>query len=112
MQEKLGPKTQAGADRRERRGLSRKGALWRAKLDTPAGNFDCEVLNLSPRGAKIQLAQPLAVSQPVTLILEPLGEYSGTVAWCRGDCIGVRILEHRMTTTRSRIALPGGRVMP
>jgi PilZ domain len=97
---------QTGAARREseRRKHPRKGAFWHAQLRTPAGNFECRVLNLSPRGAKIEIDHPVADKQVVTLIMEPLGEFTGFVAWCRNGSLGIRINEHR--TTRTEITLP------
>ncbi len=39
----------------ERRKIPRKWSLLPATLETPAGSFECRVLNLSPRGAKVEL---------------------------------------------------------
>jgi len=98
--------------RRDRRKLPRKGALWLGKLVTTAGTFECRVLNLSPSGAKVELVQLVARGETVTLILEPLHEFIGVVAWGRDRCIGIEIKEHRMTTTRSRMNLPGSLTLP
>ncbi len=88
----------------ERRKYPRKGTLWRAQLQTPAGDFECRVVNLSPRGASIEIDYPLAHNQVVTLIMEPLGEFTGVVAWRRKGSVGIHITEHR--TTRTDIAIP------
>jgi hypothetical protein len=92
------------ANRRERRKQPRKGTLWHGKLRTPAGVVACRVLNLSARGAKLELDVALAPGQSVTLIMEPLGEFSGAVTWQRDGRAGIRINEHR--TTRTEITLP------
>lgn len=93
----------------ERRKIPRKWSLLPATLETPAGSFECRVLNLSPRGAKVELAQPLAEHQTVTLLLPPLGAFLGVVLWRRRGCVGIRIHEHRRTTARCRMTLRGGR---
>jgi len=48
----------------------------------------------------------------VTLNLEPLGAFVGSVRWQRDRCIGIAINEHRFTTTRSRTLLAGGLRLP
>ena len=93
--------TRPGSERRTHR---RKGTFWRAQLTTSAGSFECRVLNLSLRGARVQLDQPVAEAEAVTLILEPLTEFSGAVVWRGNRCIGIRIREHR--TTKNLIVLP------
>lgn len=88
----------------ERRKYRRKGILWRAQLQTLAGDFECRVVNLSPRGASIEIDHPVAHKEVVTLIMEPLGEFTGFVAWRRKGAVGIHITEH--CTTRADIALP------
>ena len=90
----------AQAPAQERRRYPRKGSFWRARLQTPAGDFECLVMNLSPRGAHIQTDRPLNLNQSVTLILEPLGEFFGTVAWCYNNRAGIQTTEHRTIGTK------------
>jgi hypothetical protein len=92
------------ADRRERRKQPRKSTLWHGTLRTPAGVIGCRVLNLSARGAKLEVDGAVAPGQSVTLIMEPLGEFSGMLTWQRDGRAGIRINEHR--TTRIEITLP------
>jgi len=92
------------ADRRERRKQPRKSTLWHGTLRTPAGVMECRVLNLSARGAKLEVDGAVAPGQSVTLIMEPLGEFFGAVTWQRDGRAGIRINEHR--TTRIEITLP------
>ena len=99
-------RTDAAGRGAERRKHARKGSIWHAQFQTPAGNFDCFVTNLSPRGARIEIDHPVALKQVVTLIMEPLGEFTGVVAWCRNGALGIHIREHR--TTRTQISLPRG----
>jgi hypothetical protein len=77
-----------------------RGTFWRAQLQTPAGDFECLVLNLSARGAHIEIDHPLMLNQSVTLILEPLGEFFGTVAWCYNNRAGIQTTEHRTIGTK------------
>ena len=88
----------------DRRKYARKWSFWHVQLQTPTGNFECRVMNLSPRGARIEIEHPVPDQQMVTLIMEPLGEFAGVVAWCRKGSLGIQISEHR--TTRTQITLP------
>ena len=88
------------AARRERRKQLRKSTLWRGTLRTPAGVMECRVLNLSARGAKLEVEGALAPGQSVTLIMEPLGEFLGAVTWQRDGRAGIRINEHRTASTK------------
>lgn len=95
----------------ERRKHTRKWTRWPARLRTSSGSFECRVLNLSYRGAKVQLAQMLREREPVTLIMEPLGEFSGVVSWRAKDCIGLRFAQHYTPGIRGRMALPRVRLV-
>ena len=101
---KAEPAERTGAGRRplERRQYPRKEAFWRARLQTTTGDFDCRVLSLSFRGAKIEIDHPVAHRQAVTLLMERFGAFTGFVAWRRGGTLGIHIHEHR--TTRGEIA--------
>jgi hypothetical protein len=99
-----GPSANGHTDPRERRKQPRKGTLWHGELRTPAGMVACRVLNLSARGAQLEMDATLTPGQCVTLIMEPLGEFLSTVTWARDGKAGIRINEHR--TTRMEIALP------
>jgi hypothetical protein len=92
------------AKARERRKHARKGTLWHGELRTPRGAVPCRVLNLSSRGAQLEIDGAVAPGESVTLVMEPLGEFSGIVAWRRDGRAGLHITEHR--TTRTEIALP------
>jgi hypothetical protein len=83
------------AHAQERRRYPRRGTFWRAQLQTPTGDFECLVMNLSPRGANIEIDYPLSLHQSVTLILEPLGEFSGFIAWRHNHYVGMQIYAHR-----------------
>lgn len=93
----------ANNDPRERRKHLRKETLWHGTLRTAQGSIACRVLNLSVRGAKVE-ATGVAEGDQVTLVMEPLGEFLGIVAWQRDGHAGIRVSEHR--TTRTEITLP------
>jgi PilZ domain-containing protein len=90
-------------DSHERRKHLRKGTLWHGTLRTPEGSLACNVLNLSVRGAKIEVAG-VTKGQTVTLVMDPLGEFTGTVMWQHDGQAGIRINEHR--TLHDEITLP------
>lgn len=92
------------AKARERRKHLRKGTLWHGELRTPAGVVVCRVVNLSSRGAQLEIDGAVAAGESVTLVMEPLGEFTGTIAWQRDGKAGLHINEHR--TTRTEITLP------
>ena len=92
------------AKARERRKHLRKGTLWHGELRTPAGVIACRVVNLSSRGAQLEIDGAVAPGESVTLVMEPLGEFSGIIAWQRDGKAGLHINEHR--TTRTEITLP------
>lgn len=88
----------------ERRKQPRKETFWLAQLKTAQGHFECRVINLSPNGAMIEIDHPVAHNEAVTLIMEPLGEFTGFVAWRRAGSLGICINEHR--TAWTTITLP------
>lgn len=90
----------------ERRKHRRKWTRWPARLRTADGIIDCRVLNLSYRGAKVQLIGGVREREAVTLIMEPLGEFTGTVSWRAKDCVGLRFAQHYLPGIRGRMALP------
>lgn len=88
---------------RERRKHLRKETLWHGTLRTARGSIPCNVLNLSVRGARVEI-EGSTVGDSVTLVMEPLGEFLGVVMWQRDGKAGIRINEHR--TSRTEITLP------
>ncbi len=88
---------------RERRKHRRKGTLWHGTLRTPGGSLACNVLNLSARGAKVEV-QGVTKGENVTLVMEPLGEFTGVVVWQHDGQAGLRINEQR--TLHDEITLP------
>ena len=91
------------ADPRDRRKHLRKDTLWHGVLRTAKGDIACNVLNLSARGAKLEV-KGVAKGESVTLVMEPLGEFKGIVVWQEEGLAGLHINEHR--TRRAEITLP------
>jgi PilZ domain-containing protein len=63
-----------------------------ATLMTANGSFACGVLDFSPSGAKVKFALTLAEKEAVTLMIEPLGTFTGVVVWCGSGCFGMQFL--------------------
>ena len=82
-------------DQQERRRHRRKKALWPARLETPLGCVECQVLNFTSRGAKVRVLHGLAPDLPVSLILDPLGRFPRVVVWRRNGCAGIRFFPCR-----------------
>ncbi len=53
----------------ERRKQPRKGTLWHGELKTPAGSMPCRVLNLSVRGAKLEVDGRISAGEIVALVM-------------------------------------------
>lgn len=79
----------------ERRRHARKRSFWLGWLETPSGRVACRVLNLSPGGAKVMVGHAVPENAAVTLLIDPLGAFSGVVSWRRDSYIGIRVVEHR-----------------
>jgi len=85
--------------------MFRRKAFWLAAMNTVFGVVECRVLDLSLRGAKVQVGVPVAVGQAVTLELDPLGEFEGSVAWKRDGAVGIKFREQRAEGDWNRIKL-------
>jgi len=92
------PKPPAGEERRKHR---RKKCILPARLVTAAGSHDCRVLDLSQDGAKIESSEILTLEQPVTLVAEPIGTFTGVVAWCGDGCFGMRFVDQQAGAPRA-----------
>lgn len=77
-------------DYQGRRSSERKKVLLKAKLVIARESYDCDILNISTGGAKIQCAQKIESGTKVVLNLDPFGEFSSEVVWQRGDEAGIR----------------------
>jgi hypothetical protein len=79
----------------ERRRHPRVGVTFMAVFRTPHGFYGCLVVDLSRGGAKLSFAEtPLvAPGEPVTLLMEPFGEFRAQAVWRRGELAGIRFLD-------------------
>lgn len=66
---------------------------------------DCELVNISSSGAKLKVGLEASRGMAVFVKLGELGPFGATVAWCRGDEIGVRFDHDPAEMTRVLIAL-------
>jgi hypothetical protein len=106
MKGEVGHQVVAGQSERRRHVAPRD--FWAARLESALGFSECRVLELSPGNATVQIDHPVEENQAVTLVMERLGELSGVVAWQREGCIGIRIIEHRPSSSGNHRAPPGG----
>ena len=90
----------------ERRKHRRKKCLLPAQLITNLGAHDCRVLDLSQGGAKVETSAIVTADQAVTLVVKPIGTFTGLVAWRADGCLGMKFLT-QYGTTISRTASLG-----
>jgi hypothetical protein len=74
---------------RERRALPRKPMAVSARLELPSGGRSVQIVDLSDRGARVQLAAPPPVGAPALLKWQS-HECYGTVAWATDSECGLR----------------------
>jgi hypothetical protein len=66
---------------------------------------DCVIANISPSGARLYVDQKPSRGMAVFIKLSELGQFSATVAWCRGDEVGVKFDHDPSEMTRVLIQL-------
>ncbi len=91
----------AAASGKDRRRHPRVPIFWRAKLKTARATYECRVLDVSPEGAQLRVVTPIirpvvAEKDPVTLIIDRVGDFTASVAWQRKTLIGIHIGEPRI----------------
>ncbi len=74
----------------ERRAETRHEVTWHGRLDMPDGQAPCKVRDICCNGVRISTATPLETGAEISVHIEHLGGFSGTVVWHRGDCYGVK----------------------
>ena len=74
----------------ERRRATRKQVSWPAKLEVNDGWLDCQVMDLSPTGAKVRISGPLTGTNLVRISVDQLGVFDGTVVWQTKNYIGIQ----------------------
>jgi len=90
----------------DRRSHPRTPVILHAQLETSTGHLiDCTVLDMSARGARVAVAEPLAKGDAVTLTAPDFGRTSACVMWVEPQCVGLEFVgRHGLTTEKS--ALP------
>ena len=71
----------------------RRRVLWNVKLHQDGRIWECPVVDISAGGAKIRIAEPLAISSRVVLAIERLGNFQGEVRWQNDTFAGITFLE-------------------
>ena len=79
-------------DERERRLQARQSVLWKADIYAGVRRYGCEVLNVSPEGAKLRVDGHLGRGARVVLRSVHFGEVHAETMWQANDHVGVRFL--------------------
>jgi PilZ domain len=74
----------------EDREARRRQLLWSGVLQTARGPVQCIVVDISEGGARLSAAAAVAVGQSVTLKVQGMGMYRGSVVWTEAGTIGVK----------------------
>ena len=85
---------------KERRAFQRVEGVRPSRIVMQDGDSLCEVLNLSCAGAQIKTSTPLLPGDKVTVELDNLGSFPGTVIWSEGNRSGVKFKEESMVIWR------------
>ena len=90
----------------DRRSHPRTPVILHAQIETASGHLiDCTVLDISARGARVAVAEPLAKGDAVTLTAPDFGRTAACGMWVEPQCVGLEFVgRHGLTTERS--ALP------
>jgi CheY-like chemotaxis protein len=90
----------------DRRSHPRTPVILPAEIETSSGQrIDCTVLDISARGARVALAEPLAKGETVTLTSADFGSAQACVAWTEPQCVGLEFVG-RDGLTGAQSALP------
>ena len=99
----IGGKPTAAQDRRSH---PRTPVIFQAQLETASGQrLDCTVLDISARGARVAVAEPLAKGDAVTLTSPDFGRTAACVMWIEPHCVGLEFVA-RGGLTAAKSALP------
>jgi hypothetical protein len=59
-------------------------------MEVGTDRFACTVSDLSQRGAKVCVTQPVIAMELVRLELPPFGDFEGQVAWSSDGVVGIQ----------------------
>jgi len=89
--------TNAGTDiteeHGERRRAVRKNVLWAGSLESNARQLDCTILDVSLKGARIYLNEPVPSRGPVAIACHRFGTFHAEVVWENDRMVGLQFLE-------------------
>lgn len=74
-------------------------AKWLAELRTPDDRMPCIVEDISAGGAMLHVGSSPFEGETVSLTIVDFGPVTGSVAWRRGDRIGLRFDDAQSCTT-------------
>jgi|GEM_PF-534064 len=86
---KKAPAAKPKADDADSRRFKRRSVLWPAKIRVGKHELSCQIWNLSLGGARVRVDLPLQDGVEIELILTGRGEIPATVAWAKGELLGV-----------------------
>src|SRR5712692_4720034 len=90
----------------ERRGHPRTPVILQAQIETSSGQrVDCTVLDISARGARVAVAEPLAKGEMVTLTSADFGRSQACVMWVEPQSVGLEFVG-RDGLTAAQSSLP------
>jgi hypothetical protein len=72
------------------RDYPREAILVESKIMIDEQWHDCVIVNISPSGAKVNIALEVSRGKDVLILIGKSGQFNATVAWCRDDQIGVK----------------------
>ena len=101
MEPSSGDNSAAEGSGKDRRRHPRAPTFWRAKLKAGRAAYECRVLDVSAQGVQLRVVTPIirsvvAEKDTVTLIIDRMGEFTGSVAWQRKTLIGIHFGEPQM----------------
>lgn len=83
------PNTAEKSQGEESRQFKRRSVLWPAKMRVGKHELSCQIWNLSLGGARVKVDLPLQEGVEVIISLAGRGEIPATVAWAKGELLGI-----------------------
>jgi|Tabmets5t2r1_1033131.scaffolds.fasta_scaffold354429_1 PilZ domain len=87
---------------KEIRAHKRHLVSWDATLHQDGRPWECKVVDVSPGGATIRIAERLTIDSRVTLTIDRRGDFPGEVRWQDENFAGLRFLED-VAVVRARL---------
>lgn len=84
----------------EKQEAPRRSVYLAARLASGEDTIDCQILNISTGGAKLQVKDAGEIDTEVVLTIESHGTFPARVAWRKGDHMGLEFLGDRARAAR------------